>query len=90
MFGFFSEGSAPKTHTFEGKIGDDYSVTKVYNGGTSIQLVGWKWGVSKDDYLILNCKGRTTRYQVTEVKYFKAPYNMFAAVAVFSPRGKTT
>jgi hypothetical protein len=89
IFGFLSGRSEPKTHIFKGKFGDDYSVTTVYGGGKSIQLIGWKYGISKDDYLILNWKDKTTRYQVTEIKYSRHPFNMFTATAIFAPRDKT-
>ncbi len=74
-----------KTHDLSNRAwGNNYEVMSF--NGTQISLVGWAYGISQDDYLILQNGNTTTRYQVTSIRYLGDPKDMFEATAEFAPR----
>ena len=81
--------SEPTTHDYtRPEWGHDYHVTDVRADGRSISLSGWGKGIREGDYLILNADstGRTTRYQVYDIRYYSDPPDQWRADARFAPR----
>jgi|15BtaG_2_1085339.scaffolds.fasta_scaffold68567_3 hypothetical protein len=66
--------------------GNSYSVSKVRDGGMSISLYGWRYGIEEGDFLILPNKMETTRYRVASIRYENDPRDMWFAEAEFAPR----
>ena len=59
--------------------GHNYHITSIRDGGNSVSLTGWGRGLKKGDYLILrNGKDDTTRYEISSVKYFSDPDDMWS------------
>lgn len=46
--------------------------------------------IHEGDYLLLENKGRATRYQVAEVSYCMDPNDMWEAVLDFTPRTRVS
>lgn len=80
-----------KTHDYTKRCwGHDYAITKIINDGKIISIMGWGYGLNKDDFLLLegNKKLESTRYLIKEIKYFNNPSDMWSVLAEFSPRIK--
>jgi hypothetical protein len=81
----------PKTHDFSGDKnhwGHSYIFNPV-NGGTQGLMSGFGEGIRVGDFLILENKGKTTRYMVDEIFYYPDPGDMWSAKVSFAPRSKT-
>ena len=65
--------------------GHDY-VFRPQDNGLKAHMMGWGYGLKPNDYLILQNKGATTRYQIKNVEYYSDPADMWPADVVFSPR----
>ena len=76
-----------KTHDLSSRTwGNNYSVMSIENKGHTINLTGWRKGISIGDYLII-CNGSdTTRYIVQQIDYQDNPEDMFFATVRFAPR----
>ena len=82
----------PKTHDYRRGNrgwGHDYTVSKVIDGGQKLDAMGWGTGLQKGDYLLMqsNSESGETRYQITDISYFRDPEDMWSATLEFAPRG---
>ena len=87
---FFNKKSAT-THDYTARHwGHDYTITKVYDNGQMLDVMGWDGGVEikKGDFIIL-CNGTSSsRYKVASIRYFDEPKDMWSMKAEFVPRSE--
>lgn len=77
----------PTTHDYSIRTwGHDYTVHNVNDGGELLDVSGWGRGIRANDYLIMPNGNGTTRYQVSTIKYYHDPSDMWNATLVFAPR----
>ncbi len=75
-----------KTHDYTRREwGHDYVFNPV-EGGLKAHAMGWGYGISKEDFLILQNGDGSTRYKVDEIQYFTDPRDMWSAKLSFAPR----
>lgn len=95
-----TETVEPRTHDFGPGCrtwGHDYAITRVRDGGQTIQASGWGSDGPRDiaagDYLLLESpdpKRRSTRYRVDTIRHEADPSDQWFADLVFAPRCLTT
>jgi hypothetical protein len=79
--------SEPETHDYtEGTWGHDYTIRAVIDGGRRLLLTGWGEGVRRGDFILLDNKGRSTRYRIDAIEYDRDPPDMWKATVSFAPR----
>ena len=89
LVGILNRGRAdrlPKTHNYTYRSwGHNYTITEVK--GLEVFIIGWGYGISKGDYIILQGQGCvSTRYLVVEIQYYRDPDDMWRMRAIFAPR----
>lgn len=76
-----------KTHDYTRCAwGHNIEVLSFLGEGKRLRVAGWGLGIAKGDYLLLNNKGDSTRYQVSSIKYRRDPPDMWTAELMFAPR----
>lgn len=78
-----------KTHDYSGNNrgwGHDYCIVSVENKGRNLTACGWGYGLEKNDFIILDNDGETTRYAIAKIEYYSDPTDMWKAELVFYPR----
>ena len=81
--------SDPATHDFgPGKRcwGHDFSISRVEDSGRRVHASGWGPRMSVGDYILLDNRGRETRYRIAECEPVMDPNDMWHAVLDFAPR----
>jgi hypothetical protein len=71
----------PITHSLHGKI----ILTPIDKNKYLAKLIGWQFGIEKDDFVIIKHGKTDTRYKVTHIKYI-GHGGMFVAMVLFAPR----
>ncbi len=83
-------GHEPSTHDYaENRWGHAIEILTVEDEGKSLWVAGFGLGVDEGDFIILDNHGRgegTTRYQVTEISYYRDPPDMWTGLLTFAPR----
>ena len=75
-----------KTHDYSRRCwGHDYTFDPIDNGLRGA-MMGWGHGLKQGDYLILENKDKSTRYQIEKIDYFSDPNDMWSADVVFASR----
>ncbi len=78
-----------KTHDYTRRtFGHDFAITKIFEGGMRVSMMGWGRGISKGDFMILPDGHGTTRYQIASIRYYDNPSDMWRATAEFAPRAR--
>lgn len=78
--------SEPTTHDYTKRgWGHDFTFSPI-KGGLEGDMMGWGSGIRVGDYLIIPNGTSTTRYQVTTIRYFSDPADMWSARVRFAPR----
>ena len=78
-----------KTHDYTARgFGHDYTY-EPHNNGLEAEMSGWGQGISAGDFLLLQNKDKSTRYQVVTIRYCPDPNDMWFAKVKFSPRRKS-
>lgn len=73
-----------KTHDYTHQTWG-HAVTVISLNGLRARVLGFGYGVNKDDYLLLPNGAGSTRYQIEGIEW-KNPSDCWAADIVFSPR----
>lgn len=77
------------THDYSGptrRIGHDY-IFKPVGRGMKGNITGWGYGIRSGDFLLLQNRGKSTRYRVDSISYYLDPMDMWSAEVTFAPRG---
>jgi hypothetical protein len=81
-------GREPQTHDYSRSRrgwGHDYTFKSV-DGGQRGEMTGWGRGIREGDFLLLDNKGRSSRYRVDEISHYMDPDDMWSAKVSFAPR----
>lgn len=75
------------THDYTQRYwGHDYVIMELIAEGQKLKTCGWGNDIKKNDYLILENNGNSTRYRVKEIRYENDPRDMWFATLGFAPR----
>ncbi len=78
-----------KTHDYTRRSwGHDFTITQIFDGGMWLNMMGWGYGLSKGDFIILPNGNETTRYLIKDIEYKSDPPDMWRAKVEFAPRAR--
>jgi len=79
-----------KTHDYTTPAwGHDYVIWDIIDGGNTLKMSGWGFGLRKGHFLLLRNGNDSTRYQIAEIEYLDDPRDMWRITATFAPRTET-
>jgi hypothetical protein len=82
------DSTQPRTHDYSGPNrgwAHDYTFTPAA-GGLWGDMTGWGPGIREGDFLLLDNRGRSSRYSVETISYYVDPPDMWQARVAFAPR----
>jgi hypothetical protein len=78
-----------KTHDYTCRSwGRNFTIIEIFDGGMRLDIMGWGYGISKGDFLILPNGNETTRYLIKFIEYKSNPPDMWQAMVEFAPRAR--
>lgn len=66
--------------------GHDYAILEVNNGGLDIKLIGWGFGISEGDSLLIAHEHGEAHYEIESIEYKDDPPDTWFATATYAPR----